>query len=1399
MAAIQQVVWTVLPQGLVNPSTVRFTVLVSPRLQYNPAVPSPQLMPGFPDWQDWPKTLQNAKFHLVINGAPGAAIKPKPLMDSAVWTAMVPATTKVDNYKFTDLRGKTLLSYPIALLAQSIEGMYAQLGVASPSDFPSKGQLPPLITEIARRQVAKTDLPRTVYGALKNKDTASKYYTDPQSALELLSVYHRPLNAQTTQTVAKHGSREKVTWKNHARKGVPSKAELAAQIDFHRVCTAALDHHDLARWMGLVLEFEVPATQLGSSSSLALSIKVDRANGAADAYPVTNCTLKPPTLFDAVPKAVPNPLAGRYLDLQAKGMDLVQLDVDGGGLKLNNLGEAVPRLKQTAFDDESFDQKGDVKVATPSLRTAGLMLAQERRDLAASASFDFNGALNDALTASPPKPLVLWAEDLIRGYRVDIQDLTNAPGQWRSLMQRQVDFTFTAPGAPPPRLQRPEEGMMRLSGGSSTDGSNPDVLKIHEGVFVWRGWSLVAPEPFQSVGTPPDPSSPSGDPPATPILPPDAETPAGVPMKTRHVATPKTLPTLRFGRHYRVRVRAVDLSGESLPPGATGEPLQAQSATVVYRRYEPVAPPTIALPAQSGTPATVADGESMGVVALRTLNDTYSDPTVNPGTAARLLAAPRVAVRFAEPHGVLDTPAGKIDGGRYAFLQQNDKDLPVTPAVVTMGTAAQHAYWDVKTPIPYLPDPLAVGVAIRIAGIAGIDPATVFHVPLYGTQWDPAVKPDWPNLKTFQIVGKEVPPPADPWDPVGRIFTVPLAKGERAILRISSLVATNKFEQMQLAYLIAAAAGASQAQIIKTMMDGQHWMLTPWTTLTLVHAVQRPLVMPDISKMAATRSQVGQLDAEIEAVTPLSAHSTGRIDLRAQWNEPLDDPGQDLSAAGPYAQGHHQHVLERAIARNQTPNGTYPIRGGVHHFNDTRYRRVNYVLDASSRYREFMADAIRSHPEKMTITSDPPAPRWIASTAPPPPPQVLYVIPTFGWSRSGDANQQVSLRAGGGLRVYLDRPWFHTGFGEMLAVVLPGPEVTNDDLDYAMRTQVTQWGRDPIWTSSAIKTGAPARAASAFPLAVWQGPIGFDSSGGSVPLPADVVSTFQNEHANLPPNPFQVTGFTPPAVPPGKTVQIAPHAVGYDTDRQLWYCDIVIRPPDRAYFPFIRLALARYQPTSVQGAHLSQVVTTEFQQLSPDRLAIVNKTSSINGTVASIAVYGYAPGNAAASDAARAAVFDAKSQVLDFGSDPDLGWRDLDGQITPTDQSAPAVSFGVGRAGQVRLPAASRALPALPAAGPARLDGNYAVPAGLQSAFADARLGPAVSLGGLQGILGPGLLWSTQLYLPQTPAGGRRRVLITESESYVTGETPKLGPGQIPIAASLPRGLRIIYAEAVEI
>jgi len=65
---------------------------------------------------------------------------------------------------------------------------------------------------------------------------------------------------------------------------------------------------------------------------------------------------------------------------------------------------------------------------------------------------------------------------------------------------------------------------------------------------------------------------------------------------------------------------------------------------------------------------------------------------------------------------------------------------------------------------------------------------------------------------------------------------------------------------------------------------------------------------------------------------------------------------------------------------------------------------------------------------------------------------------------------------------------------------------------------------------------------------------------------------------------------------------VAGHEVGYDETRHLFYCDISI-DAGPSYYPFVRLALAGYQPKSIPGAEVSRIVLADFAQFAPGRMA----------------------------------------------------------------------------------------------------------------------------------------------------------------------------------------------------
>jgi hypothetical protein len=135
------------------------------------------------------------------------------------------------------------------------------------------------------------------------------------------------------------------------------------------------------------------------------------------------------------------------------------------------------------------------------------------------------------------------------------------------------------------------------------------------------------------------------------------------------------------------------------------------------------------------------------------------------------------------------------------------------------------------------------------------------------------------------------------------------------------------------------------------------------------------------------------------------------------------------------------------------------------------------------------------------------------------------------------------------------------------------------------------------------------------------------------------------------------------------TVEVAPHDVFYDEKRQLWYCDIEI-DQGSAYYPFIRLALARYQPVSVNGAHLSKIVLADFMPLATDRW--LNVTHTDNARTRHVAVYGnrYQDSSGhieAPGDVSNTGVIEVWVERLNEAAGDDFGWeRVSEAKVQPT-------------------------------------------------------------------------------------------------------------------------------------
>jgi hypothetical protein len=1420
--AKQALLWTALPNGYSDDGkSLRVSVLLSPRL--DPQA-DPQQLSSFPDFVDWPQTLRDAKFEIHF-GANAVSIAGNDTTstsrvdtghggpDTDAWKALFPDTTFVRGFGFQDLSSNKVLSFPAANIDALVRNLYRGLAASAGDELPKVSEImgnpswADLVNKVAqndRRFLNEKDKMRDPTRQFDVfRDDGFKGFKGVARDLALFQLFHTPPSTPhiDNYSVPPSDPKSYAQWLGYKQTALPAPTDFAKEIDFHQIVAGMNQYPTLLRRLGLVVDLLIATTEFSTLPNAALWVEVTLPPRRASVTRVPDVSARSRTRLDAkrfqsIPR--PNPQAGDYrvadqlLMLDPKVFKLVQVDGDGAGLKVMNFARSLGLMKQNQDQKRDPVSQLEHEKGAPSLRNAGLMLIHMDRSGMLENNFGRQKKFNDAAeliqngaNVSPPE---FFSEDLVRGYRIDIwNDVTK---RWRSLCQREADYDI-ADGAVTVHVA--EEGTLRLGATKTPDpASNPDLVWLHEALMSWTGWGLCVRPPGKTIHhESADHTDPVGD--AEPDIPP------GLRLKTAFKRVKGSLPRLRYGRSYWVRARVVDLAGNSLPvnPKDFG-PEKPNDNAAAYLRYEPVSAPAIAL--VKPTPATIeapAEGESMERMAVRSFNNKPADNTV-PTTqhARRFAVAPRTTHREAEHHGMLDS-AGKVDPATFAMLTKKDEPLAEEKLLLAGPLSDQppaetgFAVMVEGDALPYLPDPLALQVAARIFGHPTFPAAKIITIPLYPT---PAA---WPDAAPFKIELYENSADQPHFDAVTRTLLIPLPKAIRAKLRLSMMPTK---QGLKLLGVWNWLNSTQQALLEKRARNGQHWMLTPWRTIELVHAVQRPLITPEIDKITVGRGGEDTF-AVPHFVATCSIKSTDHLDLLAEWNEPIEELAQSAGAN----RARNDHAFAVKITDEQSYAGTPDflleatdlVRAGgafhdriarkVHEFNDTRYRRIEYWLEATTKFREFMSANVltevvngQTQPtDKHIKVTGSKVRTWIPSSAPPPAPEVLYVVPTFGWVRTSDSSKKSSWRRGGGLRVYLNRPWNVSGYGEMLAVVVPAAGFTGNPnvkpTAQPLKNFVTQWGNDPIWLSPFVPGAWPKPAN--FPLARTAP----DPAGNW--LPAFAPATEADQQA-----PFDTTALRHPeaaSVKPEFLVDVAPHDVFYDPDRRLWYCDIEVTW-GVSYYPFIRLALARYQPTSVPGAHLSKVVLADVMPLVSDRW--LNVTQTQDARIKRVAVFG--------------TTYRDSSSHVEAQHAPAMSVRLPDGSFTTLEPAKVAASsivevwverfnatlgedFGWRREGDAIVTSDSEK--------PRRPSSAVKLRAKARQLFRQRRFDVLLKENLTRFLITP-TLWEGSVKLPQAPAGDARyRLAIAEYEEYLVDDDRPYDP--VPTK----KDRRLVFIEYVEL
>jgi len=1078
----------------------------------------------------------------------------------------------------------------------------------------------------------------------------------------------------------------------------PSYADLPAAVkapdyDFHRIVASFGDYPQLLRKLGLVLDFALEhdgaidgRIAAGNGEAIGqVRLEIDWSND----HP-TDRDVRPRTAFQAdKERFVARPrgkdqkrglldLANandRWNDEKRALFDVYQVDPDGAALKTVDFTLTAQRLVGKSLDiSQRFGKvtytTGD-KQGVAALRSGGLGVSRHGRAAALAEDAAAGALKNAAIENGQGDAVTFFAEDLHRGYRIDVAAVPDAVSRapWRSLCARVGDYRLINGGALP---LPDDEGYVSEGGMTSSLGpnTNPDDHYLHESLFRWTGWSLCTPRPGLTIKAESEP---------------DTQLQREVPSKVDDIAergnglvatfrvAKGSLPKLRFGQLYRMRARIVDVAGNSLDlDDPTLGPLEGATDAVGYWRLEPVDPPALSQRKKT------SEGEQLERMVIRSNYDMTAEayaaalpPAVDFeywATDQRHMVPPKSSQQQCETHGLFDSFTGSWDRIKagYEVAAREEKTLYDGGTLVTPAALAQIATTDsippqlpdatnpvgdrlaggqyVIHPEPalktaWLPDGAAGGVAIRaVSGsqLPGVsapvdlgESCVVRQTPHGELVLLVRHGGKWPDLDGFRLILEEraaditglpcqeafTDDGAPKWDEAERTLTLFVPKGRIVRLTYASFVAPQFLESFGIPHWTEANAQA--LDVLRSARVGANWLITPSRDLTLVHATQAPVCEPELIYLSIQREPGGH-DARLSCRrVRLHGPSTGKFEIEADWEEWVDDPAQPEPVRRnfkgqlgeiPLAENHaNEFILAQAVddARVESPDPRPVERapGDVHALGDTRFRLVRYRVRATTRFREYLQPAIYAQRDKVTrlgpiaegpAMAMPPdddkgapvlsaaagstAQSLVPASAPPKDPRLLYVVPTVAWDRAGDESLWQSTRDGDGLRVWLDRPWFSSGDGEMLGVVLFGNGTAFNEVPPEYQQFVTQWGVDPFWDSPRPKTRARA---TDFPLRVM-----------------DAQHLLQEK-------------------PDGELVTVVAHRVQWSDERKLWYADIVVSP-GATYMPFIRLALVRYQPNALADAHLSKVVLAEFAQLLPRRRATFQR----NGETIAVGLHG---------------------------------------------------------------------------------------------------------------------------------------------------------------------------------
>ncbi len=878
----QKIILTALPNGIVKKAgtnTVNASVAIS--LQVEDVNTTLQ---NVPDMLNWAERIKQGKFIVYLNGNPVQAKVVSKDVDVALWKNLFAPTVKVRSFVQEDLSDRPILSYPVKHIVSFVKDVVAQMGKDFANDLPDSNYYTDSQTFKAISDYTIAPYPKRGREKISFGQIVSKIPTDRRINELLKKDKAIPFNASASPTFDFaqlknfHGLYSKTEVKNYVPVPKPD-------FEFHDILSIIASYPQLLRKLGLVfdLEFTFPQLMINNPDP---TIRIAFTGINFTTATTVSC---PPTVFTKTNNGFyMKPASGSLIDrghlkLNTNDFTVFQVDTDGAGLKLCGMIDNLQLRKAKhifyAVDSyipaeqliPAFNNDAPSREGLPVNRTTGIAVAKNGMASAVQQKFTRMNALKPALIAAGVAPAgltgnnatfilpneKLFADDLNLGYRMDVQP---EGGKWFSLHRRNNKYSFINSGnnyIDIPDMPA-DEGYIQI-GAAEEDTTSGKQLKVGEAIARWDGWSLSVPPVGSALNEPTlekdeihDKSNPAA------AQKEAAKYRAPLTNDFKLSVTPSvekgTLPMLRFGKKYSIKIRTVDVAGNSVDHGFTPEnAAQAIVPNIRYMRYEPADTPFLLLGNK------MKDGESSEMMVIRS-NENISveqyESTIGGNKyipdAVRHVKPPRCTVERATAHAMLDKGFGQPNAAQAATYYQkivSSKDPLFKEEDNSPNLQIFNPDEKLMT-VEYLADPMAAGVTFFVSmndpNPKLPNPEVITKRISFYNADDKEVTSDaeanktfdtdtWFEPKTFRVRLKEGNPAIN-WDASSRTLLVTLQKGVifkmnyASYWRPDDLLRNSGILDMMGLNNLTSTVGQRIAR-------GQHWMFSPWREITFVHAV----------------------------------------------------------------------------------------------------------------------------------------------------------------------------------------------------------------------------------------------------------------------------------------------------------------------------------------------------------------------------------------------------------------------------------------------------------------------------------------------------------------------------------------------------------------------------------